>query len=478
MERSNRRRWAAALLFATGIATGADAETLSLAECRLPGVAEPARCGELKVPENPDQPAGRKLTIAVAVLPATGGKALADPIVPLMGGPGEDAIIAAQYFAERLASLRTERDILFVDQRGTGKSDILRCDLHDPAAPAANLRDLLPPDAVEACATELSRRADLTQYTYGHFARDLEQLRQALGYGKLNLFAGSYGTRAAQVFVRAYPDSVRTQFLGSVVPIDEVTPLTIAKASQAAFEKTFDACAAEAACRAAFPNLRDEFDKVLERLDSGSIRVSVNGATGLPLTRGRVVEWFRARLYRPATAAELPWLIHQAYAGDWSSIAAGILEQAQGFDEVYGGGLFFSITCAEDMAYLREQSVPAASANTFLGDYRVRQQQAACRNWPKASLSAGYRDPVRSPVPTMFLSGDMDAAAPLFFTQQAAKGFPNRVEIVARGQGHTEWNECVGGLYRQFVETGKAEGIDATSCPAIPRPSFKTREDQ
>ena len=245
-----------------------------IAHCRA---LRAGRCGELVVPENPKRPVGRRLRIAVAVVPATGGKALPDPIVPLMGGPGEDAISAGGDFVERLGSLGKDRDLLLVDQRGTGKSDILRCDLHDPEAPAPNRRDFLPPAAVQACASELSQRADLTQYTYLHFARDLEQVRQALGYEKLNLFAGSYGTRAAQVYLRAYPESVRTVYLGSVVPIDEVTPVTMATASQAVFESTFDACAADVACRTAFPNLRAEFDEVLERLDSGNVRVPVAG---------------------------------------------------------------------------------------------------------------------------------------------------------------------------------------------------------
>jgi pimeloyl-ACP methyl ester carboxylesterase len=289
----------------------------------------------------------------------------------------------------------------------------------------------------------------------------------------------SYGTRAAQVFVRAYPDSVRTVYLGSVVPIDEVTPLTMAKASQAVFDKTFDACATDAACQRAFPSLREEFKEILERLESGDARVTVQSvAETAPLSRGRVVEWLRAQLYRPSTAANVPWLIHTAHSGDWSPIVEGILEQARGFDAAYGIGLFFSITCAEDcaedMAFLREEDIGPASEGTYLRDYRVRQQQTACKHWPKAALPEGFRDRVQSAVPTMFVSGDTDAASPLRLTEQVASAFSNRVEIVARGQGHTEWNECVGRLYRQVVESSTARGIDPSSCKPIPRPPFRT----
>jgi pimeloyl-ACP methyl ester carboxylesterase len=472
---TTERQWLAACLATIGFATNAGAGSLRLTDCALPGFPEMARCGALVVPENPVLAAGRNLEIAVAVLPATGGPALPDPIVLLNGGPGEDAIGVAADFALQLAALRARRDILLVDQRGTGKSHPLSCQLYDPADPAASLADLFPVARVKACARSLATSADLTQYTFLHFARDLEAVRTALGYGRLNIFSGSYGTRAAQVFVRAFPDSVRTAYLGSVVPIDTIAPLTMAKSSQDVFERTLDACSRDAACRSAYPDIRDEFDAIVKRLDAGSVRVSVPGSsTPAPLARGRVVEWLRSRIYRPQAAAMLPWLIHRAYQGDWTPIVEGILEQARGLDSEYEIGLFLSITCAEDVAFVNDAEIAAASRDTWLGDYRVRQQQDACRHWPTAPLPNGYRDPVRSAVPAMFVSGDTDAASPLSFTAHAAPGFANRVEVVSRGQGHTEWSECLGSLYRQFVESGVVAGIDGAACPEIPRPPFRT----
>ena len=451
------------------------AETVNLSPCTIPELTEPARCGEIEVPENPDRPGGRQLKIAIAVVPATSGRALADPIVPLMGGPGEDAISAGVHFARMFATLRVERDLLLVDQRGTGKSSPLRCKLYDPDAPATSLREFFPVPAVEACARELSPKADLKQYTYAHFARDLEQVRKDLGYQKLNLFSGSYGTRAAQVFVRAFPDSVRTVYFWSMVPIDVVTPMTMAQASQAAFESTFDACNADSACNAAFPNIAREFDQVVSALESGSVRVPAPGvAENVPLSRGRVIEWLRSQLYRPQTAAAVPWLIHQAHSGDWSPIVDGILVQAKNIDGAYGLGLYFSITCAEDMAFAREDDIASTSKGTALGDYRVRQQKNACNHWPKATLPSGYRDSVHSAVPAMFSIGDLDAGSPLWFQERSAAGFSNRVEFVVRGQGHTEWNDCLGQHYEGFVETGSILGIDPSSCKAIPRPHFRT----
>jgi pimeloyl-ACP methyl ester carboxylesterase len=443
--------------------------------CRLPGFAEAARCGVLDVSENPSKPTGRRLQIGVAVIPAT-GEAQADPLVPLMGGPGEEAISEAAYFAEPFAPLRRDHDILLVDQRGTGRSSALRCDLYTADDPAVSLRDLFPPAAVKRCEQQLSARVDLAQYTYTHFANDLEQVRRGLGYGKMNIFGGSYGTRAAQVLMRAYPQSVRTAYLGSVVPIDVIAPLTMAKSAQVALDSTLEACAAEPACNTAFPNLREEFHRIVARLDTGDVRVTIPGRGGsFPIHRGRVMEWFRSMNYRPSTAAGLPWMIHLAYMGDFGPIVEGVLSNARSADAGLSFGLFFSITCNDDVAFMREEDIVRETQGTFLGDYRVRQQQAACKQWPKVSHPTDYRTPVRSAVPTLFVSGDLDGASPLWMTEHAAPGFSNRLEVVLRGKGHTEVTACIPALYEQFVRSGDTRGLDASACKPVPRPPFKTR---
>jgi pimeloyl-ACP methyl ester carboxylesterase len=449
--------------------------TIELSTCALPGIPQPARCGILVVSENPDLPAGRRLSIGVAVIPAIGQPARGDPIVPLMGGPGEDAISAAELYSKQFESLRQDRDILLVDQRGTGRSGALSCELFSSGQPAASLRDVFPEAAVERCARRLRRSADLTQYTYDRFGSDLEQIRRALGYGPLNLFSGSYGTRAAQVYLRMYPQSVRTAYLGSAVPLDVRSPLPFAKTEQAALGQLFDSCAADPACHAAFPSLPDEFRRIAARLASGPVAVSVPGRPGtVPVYGGRVAEWFRSKLYRPYSSTAIPWLIHRAYLGDWTPITDGILRSALDFNSDLAFGLFLSITCSEDVAFISEEDVAAETPGTFLGEYRVRQQQAACRLWPKTSLPKNYRKPVKSSVPTVFASGDADGGTPLWYTEHVAKGFSNRQTLVMRGQGHTEWNDCVAHIYQSLVVTGTVDKETAASCPPVPRPPFKT----
>jgi pimeloyl-ACP methyl ester carboxylesterase len=469
-------QWAAlANAAATEDPQKAAASDTVLKPCRLPALSRPAKCGVFELPENPSRPHDRKLSISVAVVPAASGKALTDPIVTLMGGPGEDAISAAAYYEAQFGPLLQQRDLLLVDQRGTGRSSTLRCDLYLPDEAATDLQDFFPLAAVRRCAQQSRARADLSQYTYAHLAHDLEHIRRALGYGQLNLYSASYGTRAAQVYLRSYPQNVRTVYFGSVVPIDVTIPVPLAKAAQLAIEKTFDACAANAECHAAFPNLPTEFREVLARLDSG-VNVSIPGnARAVPLTRGRVAEFLRAKLYRAAGAATVPWLIHQAHTGNWTPIVEGILSGARARDSEISFGLFFSIACNEDVAFIREEDVVTQTQGTFVGDYRVRQQQAACKEWPKSSLAPGYRDPVRSSVPALFSSGDIDPASPLWFTERVAANFPNRSEVLMRNQGHTEWSDCLGQLYERLVRSGNVHGLDSSSCDMAPRPPFKTR---
>jgi pimeloyl-ACP methyl ester carboxylesterase len=450
------------------------APKIELSSCNIEGIERAARCGALDVPENPQKPDGRHLKINVVIIPASDGRALSDPIVPLMGGPGEDAISAAAIFAEQFASLLKDRDLLLIDQRGTGRSNALRCELYSSKDPGISLRDIFPVEAVNRCLQELKSHADLTQYSYSNFANDIEQVRKALGYQSLNLISGSYGTRAAQVFIRTYSKSVRTVYLGSVVPIDVPTTLTMAKTSQKAFENVFSACEKDANCKSAFPNLRDEFREIVDRLESGSVAFKIElSPTPATIHRGRVMEFFRSLVYRPSSASNLPLLIHHAFLGNWKPVATGIVSQAQSLDSGLSIGVFFSITCNEDIAFIKENEVAAQTQGTELGDYRLRQQQAACKDWPKVSLPPDYRLPVKTTVQTLFVSGDTDGATPLWFTEHMAPGFSNKAEIIAHGQGHTEWSDCIGGLYEKFVRTGLARSVAGSTCEAVPRPPFR-----
>jgi pimeloyl-ACP methyl ester carboxylesterase len=446
---------------------------IALSGCTLKGVDRPARCGVFDVAEDRSHPDGRPLSLRVIVLPARSGSALPDPIVVLGGGPGEAATDAVED-ADEFAGLDRDRDILYVDQRGTGP-DGLQCDLYDAADPAASLRELFPLSSLTACAKRLAAKADLTQYSYSQFADDLDDVRRALGYGPMNLFAISYGTRAAQVYVRKYPKSVRTIYMGSIVPIDIAIPAPFARAEQEALDKTLTDCAADASCNSAYPQLRDEFTHVLATLDAGNARVDFPGAETVVMPRGRFIEYLRSLLYKPESAAAIPAIIHEAALGHWTAIGKRIADRARSAGQG-GFGLFFTITCNEDVAFLDEKKIREQTRNTYLGDFRVRRQMAVCAHWPRYTLPISYRKPIRSAVPTLFVSGDLDPATPLWFTEHAAPGFPQRFEIILHGQAHGGWNDCVQGVYTQFVKDGSTRGLSDTCAAPTRRPPFKVGE--
>ena len=443
---------------------------ITLSPCPLARLERKALCGRVDVAEDPKKPGGRRISVAVAVLPARRSPALPDPIIPLMGGPGESAIDAAGFLESWLRPLLLERDLLLIDQRGTGRSQPLHCDLKPGGDVRPLLKDIFPPKAVKACVARLRERADLTQYGYTSFARDVEFIRRSLGYGKLNIFAASYGTRALQVFLRSYPESVRTAFFSSVVPIDMVTPETMAATARLELERLFKACAIDEECRRRYPSLPEHFEGVMNRLARDEVYVALPGRTGRHLLRrGPVASWIRARLYRPSSAAILPLAIERAYHGDWRMVRDGVLAFA---DVDAALGLFFAITCNEDMKFLSEKALRGDDDN-FLGQYRVRQQLAACEFWPKSMLPEGYRTPVQSDVPALFSTGENDGGTPVWFTEHVARGFDRAAIIKTPMQGHTEWNDCVASRYHRLVNRRQVPRPRVQRCPAHRRPPFK-----
>ena len=260
---------------------------LTLTPCEIRGVEGKARCGDYEVFENRSTQKGRKIKLKVVVLPATGVLAVTgalpatgverapDPFVYIAGGPGSSAIEDAPGIAQAFAKIRQRRDLVFVDQRGTGGSNPLNCDFFNPADAQSYLGYFFPLDDVKKCREQLERKADLTLYTTPIAMDDLDEVRAALGYERVNIFGGSYGTRAALVYLKRHPKSVRTLTLQGVAPTNEYMPLAFAQSNERALTGIIGECAADEACNKAFPKLRAETKAVLERLLQGSVEVEV-----------------------------------------------------------------------------------------------------------------------------------------------------------------------------------------------------------
>ncbi|MGH9399121.1 MAG: alpha/beta fold hydrolase [Thermoanaerobaculia bacterium] len=458
---------------------------LALEPCEIPGLQSKARCGTYPVYENRATKRGRKIGLKIVVLPATGGNQAPDPFVFLNGGPGESATEAAAGLAQGFAKIRERRDIVLVDQRGTGGSHPLNCNLFLPADNLQSyLGDFFPPGAIRQCRAELERDADLTLYTTPVAMDDLDDVRAALGYERLNLFGGSYGTRAALVYLRQHPTHVRTLTLQGVAPMQDYMPLEFPRSAQRALDGVLEECLTDAVCHAAFPALREEVGALFDRLAQAPVSVEIlNPETATPatvtLSRDLAAETIRYMLYQAGAATQMPAFVHQTAQGDFTPLAEFALFGRREIVASGAAGLYLSITCAEDLPWIRPGEGERAAKGTFLSDYRLKQQRAACELWPRASIPPGYSRPVRSRVPALILSGAWDPVTPPSNGSQVAKYLPRSLHLIVPHGGHSyeglEGLDCIERLQTEFVERGTTSGLDAGCVAQMRRPPFPVK---
>ncbi len=456
-----------------------------LKPCQIPGVAGGALCGTYSVWEDRDARRGRRIDLNVVVLPATGPAAAraADAVTMLGGGPGE----AATDFAgdvSRNSALRSAHDILLMDQRGTGKSNPLNCDFYGPgshahgADPKLLAGDLFPPDKVRQCRDQLSRVADLKLYTTALGMDDLDEVRAWLGYPRLDVFGGSYGTRAAQVYLRRHPAAVRTVILDGVLPVDELIPLHHAYAGKRAIDLLLVECARDAACHAAFPRLASELQEVFARVDRGvTVRVldsRTGGTFEVTPSRALIAEGLRFTMYG-STARLVPLAIHTAYQGDMAQLVRIASDRRATLNSELAMGMNFSVTCAEDLPFIDAATAARLTAGTLLGDYRIREQKRVCQDWPRGSIPADAHTPVRSTVPALLFSGERDPVTPPEFGERVAKGLPNGLLLIVPHGSHGARGPCADGIVARFVASATVKGLDTSCIQQVPATVFVTK---
>lgn len=456
-----------------------------LTPCRVPDVDEEVLCGRYEVFEDRAARTGRKIGLNVVVLPATTAEVAPDPLVFLAGGGVAPATRYARFLGRAFADLRLHRDVLLVDQRGTGGSNPLECELStDPAS--AEFRDEARfVAAVRRCRRELEGKADLRFYTTPFAMDDLDEVRGWLGYPRLNLYGVSYGTKAARVFLRQHPERVRSVVLHGVVPFDVPMWLELPRNSQQALEAAFAACARHPGCHEAFPDLAQEFEALLKRLAEKPITVAVSQpATGQPaatqpvevpidaeVLRGFVV----SVLFSAERIHDLPVLIHLAHAGDYRPLARRLAFRGEsGIPK----GIYLSIVCSEEIPLFEAAAVPGATAGTFTGGFRLGREVRACGEWVRGWLPGDYRVPVRSDLPALILSGALDHVTPPRYGEAVARSLPNSRHLVLPTRGHNDTDPCVSGIVQAFVAAGRLEGLDAGCLAKAEGLSFALRSDE
>ena len=468
---------ATAAIAAASLPAAADPTT----ECRIAGVRNGVRCGVLSRPLDPARPGGTKIDVHYAVVPAIARRKLPDPAFVLAGGPGQSAIDVAPSMLALLNRLGNRRDIVFVDQRGTGRSAPLQC----KATGTEALADLVDPERQAArlarCRADLLARRhigaadDLRFFTTTLAMQDLDAVRDALGAQRINLVGASYGTRAALEYQRQFPARLRRSVIDGIAPPDMVLPASFAIDGQAAFESMLAACEAEPACTAAHPRLRADWAALLQRLPQ-TVRVA-DPLTGRPetlvLTRNALLGAVRGPLYIPALAAALPVAIAAAARGEFTALVglAGALGTPRG--GAVALGMHFSVVCAEDMPLLERDTALAATADT--ADASLSLYCRVCADWPRGAVPEAFYTVPPSAAPVLLLSGGLDPATPPRHGERVAQALgPLARHVVVPNAGHGVMGlGCMRDVVYRFIDAADdrdALGVDAGCAVAIPRP--------
>lgn len=439
----------------------------------------------MTLPENHAGPGGAQVKatvkVRVVVIPSLRLRAEPDPLVILAGGPGQAASDFYDSVGAAFGRIRRNRDIVLIDQRGTGRSNPLDCQLPDET----DFVDVDPrqlQDQARACLQAM--QGDPRFYTTSVAVRDLEEIRAALGYPRLNLYSVSYGTRVAQHYVRRYPSRVRTLVLDGAVPADLAVGPDAALQAQKALDTLFDRCAADAACNEAFPGARLQFDTLRERLRRERIQTQLPD----PVDAHRVAARFgvgelsaavRLLTYTDETASLLPLLIHEAHTLQQpQGLMAQYLMIKSNADAQIAYGMHFAVVCSEDAPRWGHENIGAAALSaTYMGNDFMAGMKAICDVWPRGPVDPDFNAPFAGAAPALILSGSNDPVTPQSYGARVLRSFRNGKHLVLAGQGHGQLaNGCMPRVIADFIDRGSAAGLDIECVASItPAPFMLSR---
>ncbi|MGQ9426029.1 alpha/beta hydrolase [Gilvimarinus sp. F26214L] len=440
----------------------------------LPGRGE---CGRFAVPENPDEPGGRQIELNILRLPALASAPAPDPLFVLAGGPGEAATDLVDRLPPVFRKINQTRDIVLVDQRGTGQSNPLDCTPEQPVDLSLSSAEsfLVQEQRLRECLATYD--ADVRYYTTPFFADDLEAVRRALNYPQINLWGGSYGSRAALIYMRRHPGSVRAAVLDGVAPTAIQLPHYAGRDADESLGRLFAACDRNHECRERFGDLEAKTRALVASLDRTPRKLSLeHPSTQQDLTLhmdGQLLAGLiRLALYQRDLAPLLPLAIEAAERGDFRPFSLLLVTSEQVAQSV-SLGLQQTILCAEDVT----RPAPALEpSNSILKLQVLRPMQRICEFWPQGILPAGYFEPVHSDKPVLLLSGELDPVTPPRWGDVAAETLSNSRHVRVPGAHHiVSHTGCVDSLVADFIADPRPAELE-TACVARVelRPPFLT----
>lgn len=446
-----------------------------LENCHLKGIKSQVKCGKLSVPENYSIKGDVNINLNIAVLPAIDNSENKTPFMFLAGGPGQAAVELAGPLWTALTDIRKTRDIILIDQRGTGKSNPLTCEEVDAKNVYQLTQKEFTTDEVQKCISEF-KVDDLAQYNSENAIRDFDAVRAALGYKQVNLYGGSYGTRAALVYMRMFPENIRSVILDGVGPI-EVPIGLFGKSAARSFDLLVKHCQQELACNEAYPNLVNEFSQLKIRLDKAPVIIDIahprlGTKTKFVIDKEKLISNLRMQLYSVEMRTLVPLVIHQAYLENYMPFA-GLIAQTDGGMSMYIG-LTFNIVCNEDIPRITPEMFANDADNSFGGNNSHLAWLTACSVWPKYQPSAEFLQSVTANIPTLILSGDLDPVTPPSNGEYPAKTLPNSHHIIIKNSSHTSLGTCAPKIINEFLTTLKVNELDESCLDELPAESFMT----
>lgn len=438
-------------------------------DCRLEaGPGQPtvaARCTSIAVPLDYVEPDGATLELFVAVVAAHTPTPASDALTVIAGGPGQ---ASSEFFAllgGAFGRIQRQRDILVVDQRGTGRSLRMDCEMPEDPSLLEDAEQRIP-EIVAECLASLP--ADPRHFTTSAAVRDLELIRQALGYPQLNLYGVSYGTRVAQHYARRYPASTRSLILDAVLPADVALGPDIATLAQATFDQTMARCQADEACARRFPDVAERLPNLLAGLDTLPATLTIaDPLTGRPVQRELTGNDVRAALrlmsYAPETLALVPLLLFEAAAGHLEPMRAQVELVLGDLDQMLAIGMHNAVVCTEDLPFITfDAELRETLAATYMGDHQLVMLEQICAAWPAGLLDDDLHTPLRSDIPVLILSGELDPITPPAYGDQVMAHLQRARHVVAPGQGHgLAHRGCVPRLMERFLRDVDPASLDA-----------------
>ncbi len=455
---------------------------LTLGDCNkedYPSVLVRAlECGKLLVPENPDMVDGRNISLNIARLPAISSRPEPDPLFIFAGGPGQAATELVPEVLTFARKVNQQRDIIFVDQRGTGKSNPLDCDSEEDPDYSLSYEESgrLQLEKLKECLNNYD--ADLTYYTTPYAMDDINAVRKALSYEKINVWGASYGTRAALVYMRRHPDTVRTAILDSVAPLDMNIPSHFLEDADSSLRRLFKNCDNNTQCREEFGDLEATTKQLIKKLNDSPKHISIkHPATqkdiDVVLSGQVLASYLRLALYSREMSSVLPLMIQSINDDDFRilSVLFSSSENSLGGMSV---GMQYTVLCAEDVLSGNASGAEGAVSNvndlskSVLQLNLVKPMKSICQFWPPGKLPDTYNIPTESDIPTLILSGELDPVTPPYWGDKAAEALSNSEHIVVPGTHHgSSFAGCVPDIIDEFMTKASFESIDSSCVKKI-----------